>query len=81
MSGRTAETARPEFLLYAPYSRFQETHHRTPWLMFPRSFADLGFDPTLVCGRIEYAPDRVGLRVVETGDVASSRPPRRFLQA
>lgn len=81
MPDRAEKGSGPEFVFYAPYSRFRETQHRTPWLMFPRSFAALGFDATLICGRMEHAPDRAGLRIVETGIVSSDRPVRRFVQA
>src|SRR5208282_5746753 len=60
------EQPRPRFLLYVPNAELNAFHSRSPWVMFPRSFEELGFDSTLVCGRFtgQRPP---GVRVIETG--------------
>jgi glycosyltransferase involved in cell wall biosynthesis len=76
-----SDDTRPRFLLYSPYAHLTETHERTPWFMFCRSFSALGFRPTLLCGRLDANAAPEGVEAVETGIVASRFAPRRFLEA
>ncbi|MCI4343417.1 MAG: glycosyltransferase family 4 protein [Thermoplasmata archaeon] len=62
------------FVMYVPNSNLNPFHARSPWLMLPRSFHELGYRSTLICGRMSGGlPPQV--RVVETGLVVND--PRR----
>jgi glycosyltransferase involved in cell wall biosynthesis len=62
------------FVLYVPNSELSIFHARSPWVMFPRSFHELGYDATLICGKFTGARPP-GVRVVETS--LGVRNPRR----
>jgi glycosyltransferase involved in cell wall biosynthesis len=52
-------------VMYVPNAELTAFHARSPWLMFPQSFQELGFAATLVCAR--YSGERPpGLRIVES---------------
>ena len=57
--------ARPRFVMYVPNSQLTEFHARSPWVMLPRSFQELGYESTLICA--SFTGDRpTGVRIVET---------------
>src|ERR1700691_4400718 len=60
-----AHGARTRFLMYVPNSELGPFHDRSPCLMFPRSFSEMGYDSTLICASFAgEAPP--GIRIVET---------------
>lgn len=69
----SALEARKRFLLYVPNSTLTQFHNRSPWLMYPRSLRELGWESTLICGRLE-GERPAGIRVVETGLVVNDPP-------
>ena len=38
------------FVMYVPGSKLSEFHKRSPWLMIPKSFKDIGYCSILICG-------------------------------
>lgn len=38
-----------KFVMYMPGSVINEFHRKSPWIMFPKSFKELGYDTTLMC--------------------------------
>jgi glycosyltransferase involved in cell wall biosynthesis len=59
--------------MYVPNSELTEFHARSPWVMLPRTFHELGYEVTLVCAR--FTGERPsGIRIVETSLVV--RNPR-----
>jgi glycosyltransferase involved in cell wall biosynthesis len=51
--------------MYVPNADLGPFHDRSPWLMFPRSFAESGYASTLICGRLT-GERPAGIRIVET---------------
>ncbi len=77
----TPESGRPRFVLYSPLAAFSSFHARSPWLMFPTAFEELGYASTLVCGSASDLPTPPGLSVVTTGIVSTASSARRFVRA
>jgi glycosyltransferase involved in cell wall biosynthesis len=61
----TEASTEPRFVMYVPNAELTPFHARSPWLMFPRSFRELGFASTLVCGKFSGTRPP-GLRIVES---------------
>lgn len=39
------------FIIYIPGSELTQIHERTPWLMIPIAFKELGYNSTIICGK------------------------------
>ena len=63
--------AHPRFTLYVPNSCLTQFHNRSPWLMFPRAFRNLGFEATLVCTKLA-TPCPEGVQLVESARLVNS---------
>lgn len=81
-SGPAPAVSRDErkFLAYVPNARLTAFHRRSPWLMLPYAFHELGFDSVLFCGRLE-GQRPTGIRVVESGLVVDSAPGGELLRS
>jgi glycosyltransferase involved in cell wall biosynthesis len=53
--------------MYVPCASLTEFHSRSPWVMLPRSFAELGFQPSLICGSANVSTLPKSIDLVQTG--------------
>ena len=54
-----------KFIMYVPGSNLTEFHKRSPWLMLPIAFMELGYFSTLICGKYSLKSN-YGINIVET---------------
>lgn len=59
-------TERTGFLLYVPNATLTAFHDRSPWILLPQAFAELGFNSSLICGVFKTVEPK-GVRVVKSG--------------
>lgn len=57
--------------MYVPGSNLTEFHKRSPWLMLPITFIELGYFSTLICGKYSLKSN-YGINIVETIERKSS---------
>jgi glycosyltransferase involved in cell wall biosynthesis len=53
------------FVMYVPGSQLSEFHKRSPWIMIPTSFKDIGYHSVLICGQCSIGLVE-GIEVYET---------------
>ena len=54
-----------KFVMYVPGSKLTDFHKRSPWIMLPISFLELGYSSVLICGEYTLS-DNFGLDVYKT---------------
>jgi len=54
-----------KFVMYLPGSRLTDFHKRSPWIMLPISFLELGYSSVLICGEYTLS-DNFGLDIYKT---------------
>src|SRR5580658_4425435 len=61
----TNERVAKRFVLYLPNSELTPFHQRSPWIMLPRSFQEMGYRSTIVCARFS-AVRPPAVRIIES---------------
>lgn len=66
METRDETSVHPKFVIYVPNSRLTAFHNRSPWLMLPRAFRELAYEPILICAELATkCPE--GVQLFQTG--------------
>jgi glycosyltransferase involved in cell wall biosynthesis len=71
MAENILNLARKRFVIYVPNAELTRFHERSPWLMFPRSFQELGYESTLICAKFS-GKKPAGFRIIESSLVVTN---------